>query len=553
MPKQTINKLLLTAKMFLFPLTFYFFFFVLFTYPLIFSFSTHFFADSGDGLQNVWNIWWVNKAITELRQSPWWTNWLHYPYGTTLVAHTLNPINGFISLLLLRFLSLVQAHNVIVILTFLLTGLTTFFLAFYLTNSYWPSIIAGFIFTFSNYHFTHAEGHLNLITMQWLPLFVLFWYILLTKPTITASVLAALALFLVILSDYYYFVYAVLTALILFIWQAVKQRLYLFKRSFLAPFLCFLLISLLTSGPLLLALLVVNKNNNFPGHPAAEFSLDLLAPFIYGAHWRFAALTAAYWSKIPGSIHENSMYVGFSTLFLAVLAWRKRKQFNLNIWFFLALIFLLLSLGPVLHIWGQEVTFLPMPYSLLERLLPPMKISGMPVRMMVMVVLSLAVIAAFGFKLLLELQTKIKWLAVPLLLLMLFEYWPRPMPATKASVPPYVKILAKLPGKKGVIDNLNEPTVALYYQTVHQKPLAFGYIARIPDKVAQKDAKIAELLKKKNFSQLKKKYKFQYLIASPKYSPLPKTTKSWFKKQQIKNVQQLKLLYRDKQVKLYTF
>jgi hypothetical protein len=225
--------------MFLFPLCFYFFFFVLFTYPLIFSFSSHFFADTGDGLQNVWNIWWINKAVTQLHQSPWWTNWLHYPYGTTLVAHTLNPINGFLSLLLLKFFTLVQAHNIIVIIAFVISGLTAFFLVFHLTNSYWPGIFGGFIFTFSNYHFTHAEGHLNLITLQWLPLFLLFWLLLLTKPTIGNGVFAAITLALVLLSDYYYFVYALLAAFALFIWQAFKQQQSLFwlKKPYLNSFL----------------------------------------------------------------------------------------------------------------------------------------------------------------------------------------------------------------------------------------------------------------------------------------------------------------------------
>lgn len=49
-----------------FPIVFYLTFFCILTYPLIWKFSTHFFADQGDGLQHVWNIWWVNKAVTEL-------------------------------------------------------------------------------------------------------------------------------------------------------------------------------------------------------------------------------------------------------------------------------------------------------------------------------------------------------------------------------------------------------------------------------------------------------------------------------------------------------
>src|SRR5688572_3004713 len=56
------------------------------------------FCDAGDGLQNLWNLWWVRKALLELHQLPWHTTFLHFPFGTTLVGHTLNPLNGLLAL-----------------------------------------------------------------------------------------------------------------------------------------------------------------------------------------------------------------------------------------------------------------------------------------------------------------------------------------------------------------------------------------------------------------------------------------------------------------------
>jgi len=154
------------AKMGLFPLIFYFIFFCILTYPLILLFSTHFFADQGDGLQYVWNIWWVNKAVTELHQPLWQTCYLHYPYGLSLLGSALTPFDGFMGIFLLKFLTLIKTHNFIVIFSFVVGGLTAFLLAYYFTKSYWSSIIAGFIFTFSNYHFAHAQGHLNLVSLE---------------------------------------------------------------------------------------------------------------------------------------------------------------------------------------------------------------------------------------------------------------------------------------------------------------------------------------------------------------------------------------------------
>ncbi len=93
------------------PVLFYFLSFCLLTYPLIRNFNTHFFTDAGDGLQNVWNIWWINTAITQpgIHPSIWHTGMLHWPFGTTLYGQTLNPFNGLAAVALLRFLSLTQA------------------------------------------------------------------------------------------------------------------------------------------------------------------------------------------------------------------------------------------------------------------------------------------------------------------------------------------------------------------------------------------------------------------------------------------------------------
>lgn len=220
-----------STRMGLNPLLLYLLSFFVLTYPAMAKFRTHFFADEGDGLQNVWNLWWVERAITVQHQSPWHTQYLHFPYGTSLLAHTLNPFNGFLAVGLSRFLTAVTVYNVIVTFSFVAGGMTAFLLAHYLTAAYWPSIAAGFIFTFSNYHFTQAQGHLQLVSLEWIPLFVLVWLRLLSRPTVGLAIGAALVLFLVILCDYYYFFYCVMTGIIIVGWHLIRQRRGLFLLS----------------------------------------------------------------------------------------------------------------------------------------------------------------------------------------------------------------------------------------------------------------------------------------------------------------------------------
>jgi hypothetical protein len=189
----------------LFPAFLYFAVFVVVTWPLMLKFSTCFFTDERDGLMMIWNLWWTNEAVTQLHVSPWFTNYLHYPHGVTLLAHTLCPFNGFVSIVLLWFLSLTQTYNVIIVSTFVTAGLTTFWLSYYISRSFWPSIVAGFIYSFSNYHFAHMLGHLNLASLEWIPLFVLCWYVLLNKPGILIALAASLTLFAVFLCEYFFF------------------------------------------------------------------------------------------------------------------------------------------------------------------------------------------------------------------------------------------------------------------------------------------------------------------------------------------------------------
>src|SRR5262245_37140924 len=158
-------------------------FFVL-TWPSVTRFRTHWLTDAGDGLQNVWNIWWVERALTVLHQSPWHTTDLHYPYGTSLIAHTLNPFNGLVAIPLSTFLSPLVVHNCLVTFSFIAGGVTMYMLAHHLTRSHAASLLAGYVFTFSSFHFAHAEGHLQLVALEWIPLFVLLWLKLVETPTV---------------------------------------------------------------------------------------------------------------------------------------------------------------------------------------------------------------------------------------------------------------------------------------------------------------------------------------------------------------------------------
>lgn len=503
-----------------FPAVFYFGFFCFYTWPWILHFSDAFFGDGGDGFQNAWNLWWVHRSGGD-GGNIWFTTFLHYPYGTSLLGHTLSPLNSLAGAVLMNVLSLVQAYNLVVIGSFVATGITTFWLCYHLCRAYFPSLLGGFIFTFSSYHFAHAYGHMNLISLQWIPLFLLGWWMFLKKPSYLLAMASAGCLFLNAMTDWYYFLYCVIAGAVLLLFFVVSRRLVL-SGELVKRLSLFIFISGLSVAPLLVATLRTGAADPFTGaHDAVSGSANLLSPFINGQIWYFNGLTKWYWSHAHLGIVEGSVSLGATVLVLVALGtlWRKRLGGNLWPWFSLMLVFGVLSLGPSLNSFGEALSGIPLPYAWLVAAVPPLQLAGMPVRMMVMAILAAAVIAACVLALVAS-RYKHGTLAVMLAAVLIgIECAPSALPFTSARTPEYVGALKDLP-PGGLIDLKDGATTALYYQTVHNHPLAFGYISRTPSSVARKDKEIQALIDANEWDELSNRYCFTYLLAGPDFRPL---------------------------------
>jgi hypothetical protein len=203
---------------------------------------------------------------------------------------------------------------------------------------------------------------------------------------------------------------------------------------------------------------------------------------------------------------------------------------------------------------------LPLPYGIIVSVFPMLKLSGVPVRMMIITTLASAMICATALKWIFVPITKTKLLiALPLFLLLFVEYMPKPLPLTNLDIPPYIDFLKKLPKDYGLIDFMPDAGVALYYQTIHEKPMAFGYIARIPTSVHLKyqqfvrrinevlrvaptgsaeDIRLMQSIRDELILQLKKKYHIRYIV-------LPADINI------ISTYCAIKLVYRDRLVHIY--
>src|SRR5260370_7687679 len=200
---------------------------------------------------------------------------------------------------------------------------------------------------------------------------------------------------MVVLCDYYYFFYCVITGVILFVWFAIHKRnpTYFLNKRYLLSLGIFTAGVVATAGPLTWGLWRLSQTDPLSGsHDPVEYSLDAWALFIPGGHWRWSALTRWYWSALPGNIHESSVHLGLSAVALMLYAAVKRR--GLGIWWAIAGVFGVLALGPVLHVSGRVVSAHKLPYAYLAELFPPLQLSGCPVRMVVMVALCAGIICA---------------------------------------------------------------------------------------------------------------------------------------------------------------
>jgi hypothetical protein len=514
------------ARLVLLPLAIYLGCFIILTWPAISRFSTHFWCDPLDGLQNVWNLWWVRHAVVELHQSPWHTNWLHYPHGTTLIGHTLNPFNGFLGIALGTLLSPTQVYNLILMMTFVAGGVFGFLLARHLTGSYWPSIVAGYGFTFSHFHFAHAQGHLQLASLQFVPLFLLAFVRLIEAPSVWRGVSAGVVLGLVALCDYYYTFFCMVTA-----GMAVLWNLPVLKRAHLVPLAAFTAATVLCLGPLLATLFATNARDPLVGaHPVEMFSCDLPALLIPGGHWGFGWITRWHWSKLPGNIEEHSVYVGSAGLGLAVFGWlgaRRSAPRTRSPTFLLAVavVFAVLSLGPAVRAFGGPLTGPILPYAWLQEIVPPLKLAGVPVRMMVMTILAVSVLAAYGLTRLWAVDSRVRAVAgVALVCVMVLELWPRGLALTAPQCPDWVAALRHLPDNGGVLIDLAETdTRLLYFQTIYRKPQALGYVSRAPRSVVESNDRLLAIYRAGQHWRLRDELKFRYIVTGSGMSlPLPK-------------------------------
>jgi hypothetical protein len=524
----------------------------------------------GDAWHNVWNLWWAKQAVVSGQWNFYHTDLLYFPEGVNLYFHTLALTAGIMSLpLQIVGFNLLASYNLVVLSSFVLAGYGTFLLCHYLLTisnfkfqiSNWAAFVGGIVFAFAPYHFAHMFGHLNLTLVQWIPFYVL----LLLKAMDVSKVqsrkskvqgpgeagsdregtqnltakrrnfgpwtldlglgYAAGAGALLAINAYTDLLYAIFVALLtgmLLLWRVVlpsERRAYseagVRWREGSVRLAVGVAAFLVLSAPMLIPALAearkgyaqqsVDEAIVYSSDAVLAFTPSELHPIWGNAVARQVSQMGQYLPYKNSS--ERTVFLGYTVLALSGYAlWKLRRNRSVRFWAFAAVATWILSLGPILQVFGRTRvpifggTF-PMPYALLQQL-PLLNIMRTPGRLTVLTMLALAVLAAFGVYQLIAMVAgrqqgaiihaptpqvsrftfRSALIAWGISALIIFEFLAAPFPTVPPGwgLPFYDKVAAE-PGRFALL-NLPLRNLGDYmaFQTRHGKPIIGGFLARQP-------------------------------------------------------------------------
>jgi len=204
------------------------------------------------------------------------------------------------------------------------------------------------------------------------------------------------------------------------------------------------------------------------------------------------------YDRLHIDVIESSAWMPVAAIMLAIaaLVFRPENQ-NLTPWVFSGTVFMLWALGPWLTVFGRQ-TPLMLP-TIVLRYVPIASNARIPGRAMVVVSLMIAVLAAIGFERLLNRGRAARIAAWCLFLMLTIECVPARPPVYVPAIPSQYFALRDRP-KKGAVcelplglrDGFGETgsldEAVLLHQTIHERPIAGGFVARLPPSIAREYA-----------------------------------------------------------------
>jgi hypothetical protein len=414
---------------------------VLLTWPTVIHLATHLPGDGGDDPAIAWNLWWVKQALLTLRTSPLFSVAMFYPIGINLAFYTLTTLNALTALPLTLTLGVVAASNLHMWFTFVAGGYGAFLLARYVLAASLPAkkrdaavlpapflaaALAGGAYAFASSQLFYVSlGQFNIASSHWVPYTILF--VMKSRRDLQSLRWPALAALFLTMQAWTEMTYASFLAVFIALYVAYEVVVWVLEirgwrleasnhKSPISNFqslisnlkspLALILLFTLGISPLLAAMVPdLRAEGDFMAQGsgfAESFSADLLG-FVLPTmrHPLLGGLVQD--AGIVNFAKGQQIYLGLVLLLLAgigAVGGLRQRRPALGFWLLAAAFFAWLTLGPTVHVGGVDTGF-PGPFALLQTL-PFFKGNRYPSRYSVLLILSLAMLAAIGIDIILK-------------------------------------------------------------------------------------------------------------------------------------------------------
>lgn len=492
---------------------------VVMSYPLVTQFSDHIPGVDGDVWSYLWAMGWARLALLDLGVNPFHSDYIFYPLGgaTQLLWGTALPSLASIPLQLAC--GLVSAFNLAYLAATTLTGLGMYLLGKEVLREEetggkcqassakrQASFVVGLVFAFGALRLGYGLAFTNLFHTEFMPFYVLY---LLRATRTRARKAALLAGFFFALNVYIDFQIAAFLALLTALWflyvliePVWTQRRRVWQMALEMRLLARWTVLGVSAGALCLPMLVLvlwdfqieggNYIRVYPLVYSMRRSYDALSFVLPNA--RSTLYQNVPLLRVPGvNVFPNEagdaelspdrqVFLGLTVLGLALIGVSKRPR-ALWFWIVMTLLFAILSLGPVLHLAGQQTT-LALPFSWLQQV-PLLNHIRIPMRYGLMVLMGAAVLAGAGAYMVVRGREA---LFAPLGLLIVLESAMLPYPTLALRVPRVYEQIARTPGDFTVLEipsfNWRHAAKNEAYQPFHRKRILRAYTNRIAPEVA---------------------------------------------------------------------
>ena len=144
--------------------------------PLLRGVTTIVYGGAGDNLASIWYFWWQRQALVHGLALDG-SGAIALPFGFARAANLYTPTGLSLGFLLTSLWGEIATHNILLLASFPLSGIFAYLLCYYLSRHFVGSLFGGLIYMLCPYHSLQAFHYLTNATMQWLPLFVLLLFV----------------------------------------------------------------------------------------------------------------------------------------------------------------------------------------------------------------------------------------------------------------------------------------------------------------------------------------------------------------------------------------